>query len=339
MKTPRRKTWVILSVLVAVGLSFYLLHSPEPKYQGKNVSDWLDDWAAHKQTDYYGAIRAIGTNGLPYAVRNLARNDSLLHKKYVQYQPKLPKILRKIFPPPKPLLQHVDGANVFFYLGSNSIPSAIALLKHDSSTVRQSAASGLGGLRRQSAAANVAIPALIEALGDNDPHVRLYAALTFMDMGADASNAVPALKKVLATTGGSSPATSLFYLRAAAARALGKIGVSAAEALPELKLAIQEPDSYLRGQAAVAIWRISSNVDATLPILLQEMPRTIEDSKWDWIIALGEMGPRASQAIPQLKNELKNDQYPWVLEDVTNALNKIDPTVLPKTGIPIKTNQ
>jgi len=55
------------------------------------------------------------------------------------------------------------------------------------------------------------------------------------------------------------------------------------------------------------------------------MPGTIEDSKWDWIIALGEMGPRAKAAIPQLQSELKQDHYPWVLDYVTNALKSIGP--------------
>ena len=58
------------------------------------------------------------------------------------------------------------------------------------------------------------------------------------------------------------------------------------------------------------------------------MPGTIEHSKWDWIIALGEMGPRAKEAVPQLKNELKTDREKWVLEYVTNALRKISPEVL-----------
>jgi HEAT repeat protein len=167
-------------------------------------------------------------------------------------------------------------------------------------------------------------------LGDGDPKVRFYAAYSLKDFGVAASNAVPALRKVLTGGAGGSPAASLFYLRAIAAVALGKIGPSAVAALPELKAALLEKDSNLRGQAAVAIWRISSDVDATLPVLLQEMPRTIQESKWEWIIALGEMGPRARQAIPQLKTELKEDTYPWVLEYVTNALIKINSDSTPK---------
>ncbi len=146
-------------------------------------------------------------------------------------------------------------------------------------------------------------------------------------MGADASDAVPALTKVLANT---DQTNSLFYLRAAAASALGKIGSPAMSAIPELKKALQEKDSNLRGQTAVAIWRINSDIATTLPVLLEEMPRTSEHSKWDWIIALGEMGPSAVEAIPQLMRELKEDNQAWVRQYVTNALMKIDPETIIK---------
>jgi HEAT repeat protein len=132
---------------------------------------------------------------------------------------------------------------------------------------------------------------------------------------------------VVANKGVGPETNNLFNLRAAAAVALGKIGLAAASAVPVLKAALQESNSYLRGQAAVAIWRIDSDVDAALPVLLREMPGTREISKWDWIIALGEMGPRAKAAIPQLKRELQQDQQKWVLKYVTNALASIGPEV------------
>ncbi len=316
---------VLLSAVVGAGLIFHLALPPEPKYRGREISAWLDDWAARKQSDYYAAIREIGTNGLPYAVRNLARNDSLWRKKYCEFHPKLPTFLQNIVAAPNPVLQVVDGANVFFYVGPNSIPEEITLLKHDSSAVRQASTWGLGAIRRQSAAANVAIPALIETLTDRDRDVRMRAVLALKEMGADASNAVPAIKKVLADAGVGSRTNSFFYLRAAAASALGKIGPSTAGALPDLRAALKESNSYLRGQAAVAVWRVDADVDTALPVLLQVMPGTIEDSKWDWIIALGEMGPRAKEAIPQLRNELKQDKQQWVLKYVTKALTSINP--------------
>jgi HEAT repeat protein len=333
MRNRWKKSLILLSVVASTIVIVALVRTPEPTYKGRSIDAWLEDWAAGKRTEYVDALQTIGTNAMPYAIRNLARNDSRWRKKYLEYQPKLPAFLQKLFPDPKPVLRAVDGANVFFYLGTNSIPEAITLLKHPSPTVRQAAAWGIGSVRRQSSAANQAIPALIGALRDGERDVRFQAVLALKEMGADASNAVPALTKVLADVGVGAQTNSYFYLRAAAASALGKIGPAARDALPDLRAALIESNSYLRGQGAVAIWRVSSDVDTALPVLLQEMPTTSEHSKWDWIIALGEMGPRATGAVPQLINELKQDREPWVLEYVTNALIKIDVTAATDAGI------
>jgi hypothetical protein len=79
---------------------FFLLRSSEPSYQGKRISAWLDDWAAKKTVDYPAALRHVGSNALPYAVRNLALNDSRWRNNYCKLQPKLPNLLRKLFPKP-----------------------------------------------------------------------------------------------------------------------------------------------------------------------------------------------------------------------------------------------
>jgi HEAT repeat protein len=157
--------------------------------------------------------------------------------------------------------------------------------------------------------------------------------VAFREMGADASNAVPAVTKVLADTGVGSQTNSFFYVRAAAAVALGKIGPPAASALPALKAALQESNSYLRGQAAVATWRVAADADTALPILLKEMPAAAESQKWDWIAALGEMGPRARAAVPQLLVELRQDKIDRVLVCLTNALKSIDPEAAAEAGV------
>jgi HEAT repeat protein len=320
-----KKVFIGAAIIVGGVILFFLLRPVEPKYRGRTISAWQDDWAAKKSRDFPVALGHVGTNALPYAVRNLALNDSWWRTNYSRIQPKLPYILQRLFQKPKPLLDEVDGANVFFYLGSNSIPQAVALLKHPSPTVRRAAACGLGSLRRQSPAADQAIPGLIGALTDEDRMVRFNAAGALTEMGADASNAVPGLTKVVADTGVGAETNSFFYVRAVAAVALGKIGPAATSALPTLKAALQESNSYLRGQSAVAIWRIAADADTALPVLLREMPATSQHSKWDWIIALGEMGPRAKQAIPQLRTELEKDQQEWVLAYVTNAIKSIAP--------------
>ena len=318
--------------LAFAGMALLLALPREPIYLGRPISAWLDDMAAHKATASSAAIKNIGTNAIPYAVRNLARNDSWWRAKYKAIRPKLPKLLQKRVPELKTNLQAVEGANVFYHVGTNSLPFAIALLKHESSTVRQAAAWGLSSLRRMSPAATAAIPALTQALDDPDRMVRFNACISLREMGADASNAVPALTRLVANSG-TGPQTNDFYVRAVAAVALGKIGPAAGSAVPALKGCLQESNTYLHGQAAVAIWRISADVDTALPVILREMPATIQDSKWDWIIALGEMGPRAPAAFPVLTNELKSSSYKWVLEYVTNSLVSIDAEAAAKIGV------
>jgi hypothetical protein len=318
------KRFLLMTGMLGLGVVlFILLRPPEPKYQNRTISSWQDDWAALRNRDWPTALQHIGTNALPYAVRNLAMNDSEWRIQYAALQDHMPGLLQKIFRKPKPLLQEVDGANLFYFLGPNAVPLAIALLKHDSPTVRRSAAWGLGSMRRRTADADQAIPSLIGALSDPDRMVRFQAAGALKEMGPDASNAVPALARIVSDRGVGAETNDYFYLRAVAAAALGKIGPAACGARPALEGALHESNSYLRGQAAVSIWRINSNVDDTLPVLLREMPLTNEHSKWDWIIALGEMGPRARPALPQLTNELHTDRENWVLSYVTNALKSV----------------
>ena len=333
MATNRKRALMIGAVLCGSIALFFLWPSSEPTYQGRTISALLDDYAAQKNGPYRDALQDIGTNAVPYVVRDLALNDSAWRSNYSRLQAKMPGPLQRIFPKLAPILQEVHGANVFRYIGSNSIPCAIALLKHDSPTVRRAAAWGLGGFSPGSPTADEVIPSLTDALNDKDRMVRYFAASSLKEMGPAASNAVPALTRVVAYAGIGAETNNMFYVRAIAAVALGKVGPAATNALPALQVAMHESEGYLRGQSAVAIWRISGDVDITLPVLLREMPATMEDSKWDWIIALDEMGPRAKAAVPQLKAELKQAHEQWVLNYVTNALRSIDPEAAAQAGI------
>jgi hypothetical protein len=296
----------------------------EPTFEGRPLSAWRKDYLTRKSFRWGEAVERIGTNAIPFEIRNLALNDSWWHTNYAARYPKLPPLLKRIFPEPQLVIKEAEGANLFHYTGSNSVPLALALLKHPSPTVRRAALWGLGSLRKQTAIVTNTIPQLIDALDDPDRLVRYYACLAIAEMGPDAASAVPTLTRVLSDTGDGAQTNDFFYLRAEAAVALGRIGPAASKSLPALETAVHESNSYLRGQSAAATWRVSSNADLALPVLLREMATNYEDMKWDWIVAVGEMGPRATSAIPQLKIELRTDQMPWVLKHVTNALKSID---------------
>lgn len=322
--------------LLLAGLVLLVLRSDEPTYQNRRISLILDDWVADKpDVPIEAALREIGLNALPYVVSRLARNDSSWRRKLQGTWPKLPKFLQRILPQPKPDFDALKGGDAVIYIGPPAIPSAIALLKHHSPSVRAAAAVGLYGLRKRFREAGMAIPALTETLRDPKPLIRVYAARALAEMGADASNAVPALAKVAADPRVGSLASTTFLLRATAVTALGRIGPAAKDAIPALKTLLQEQtaEPTLRGRAALAIWQIDGDVDSTLPVFLQEMPLTSEINKGGWIIALGGMGPRARTAITQLERELSQDKISWILESVTNALLKIDPEAAAKVGV------
>ena len=214
---------------------------------------------------------------------------------------------------------------VFYSLGSNSIPYAIVLLKHDSPTVRRAAAMGLAQLQRQYIAANQAIPALIEALSDMDKRVGILAAITLAHMGPDASNAVPALASIVANTGVGRQTSANPDLRAAAAKALGKIGPAAAGALPTLKSVLQESHSYLRGSSAVAIWRINCGRQCGIAGLSSGNPEGGRGCQMGLDRCSWRDGVARQAGGPQLTTELEQHHEKWFLDYITNALKSIEP--------------
>ena len=114
---------------------------------------------------------------------------------------------------------------------------------------------------------------------------------------------------------------------------LGKFGPLASNAVPVLRTILQgATDSYLRCKVAVAIWRIDGDAETALPVLLQELPRENEAVRWDEITALGEMGPRAKEALPLLESQLYLANR-TIRGRTTNAIAKIDPDTAARLGI------
>jgi HEAT repeat protein len=324
----------LLSAALLVGIVLFLNYSREPSFQGKGINAWLDDYMAYTNTPYDKAIHQIGTNAIPYVLRRLAQNDSPWRIRYRAIWPRLPRYLKKIAPQPKPVFDDVHGANAFYYVGPDSIPQAIQALSNKSVSVRRAAAWGLSSLRRQSSAAEQAIPALTEVFrrGD-DPQVQSHAAISIREMGPAASNAVPAMTAAMLKNGVGNTSSNQI-VNASIAMALGKIGPAASNAVPVLKTILQNTtDVYIRCKMAVAIWRIDGDVETTLPVLIQEIPRENETTRWDEIIGLGEMGPLAKPALPMLEHEFTNKPTQENYQHLTNTLVKIDPEAAAKLGI------
>jgi HEAT repeat protein len=207
-------------------------------------------------------------------------------------------------------------------MGTNAFPSLIEAFKDPSPLVREAAVFGV--LTSSTYMTNITqpewiIPELIPLVNDPAENVRRFAAGALGKLGPAASNAVPALSAAL-----NEPSARHPNLTAWIATALGKIGPASSIALPRLKELLKDPDPYLRSEAAAAVWRIDRDVDTALVVLIEELPKSNVNSKWEWIDAMAEMGPRASNAFPALIRELPGATA-YNREKITNALYKIDP--------------
>ena len=92
--------------------------------------------------------------------------------------------------------------------------------------------------------------ALLKALKDKDPDVRMYACLALGQVGPKAASAVPELSLALKDEAAA--------VRRSAAGALGKMGPAAKPAVPALKAAAEDSDGDMRRMAAEALKKIST---------------------------------------------------------------------------------
>jgi HEAT repeat protein len=132
-----------------------------------------------------------------------------------------------------------------------------------------------------------AVPALIEALDDTQPQVVWSAAEALGNIGTKAEKAVPALRKVLGT----------------------KESVRGAE--------------LIRREAAIALWKITSKTEKTVPVLIYILNFSNESDRELAADALGDIGPKAKKAIPDLTKAAQEADRGSLRTAAKYALKKI----------------
>jgi HEAT repeat protein len=203
--------------------------------------------------------------------------------------------------------------------------------------------------------AKEALPVLTTAL--EDPRLRWQAVEALCGLGPAAKDAIPAIRQAiresyaqervgnpdnnpmlittyllvtpLAQLGGDAVPLLLEFLdeeninfKRNSVEALGKIGPPAQKAVPALAKLLKNDDPTMRQYSARALWRIDKNTSG-IPVLvafLRHEPYWAKPAA----DALGEMGPAAKSALPELEKSLSAvnaDVRPAVL----TAIEKIDP--------------
>jgi HEAT repeat protein len=335
---------ILAAILIVAGFIAFF-HAPEPSYQGKTVAAWIDDYVALNAANHTfqasdpgeraavtEAFKEMGTNCIPFIFRRLERQDAPMRTRYRALWPKLPKILQRLLPAPKPVLDANAASMLVGYSGGAPVELCLLAVKSPSSTVREVAVRGIHDSinpRLAPRQSDLIIPEMTALLNDPSKFVRLWSAGTLGMIGPKASNAVPVLIVALHDNDVGPTPGSKVYVRAWTATALGRIGPPAGSAVPDLTMLLSDPDVNLRWKAAYAIWQINSNAEITLPVMVQALPKSQE--KWNLAEALGQMGSSAKDAVPALEKELAGADT-RNREVISNALMKIDPEATAKLG-------
>jgi len=124
-----------------------------------------------------------------------------------------------------------------------AVPALAAVLKDDNKTVRLTA---VNGLRRYGPKASKAAEPLGAAVGDAEPRVRLGAINALAAIGEKAGSQTGVLIRALKYD--KTPEA-----RAAAAKALGRVGALGKESVKALRYALRDPDASVRQAAGDAL--------------------------------------------------------------------------------------
>jgi hypothetical protein len=260
----RRILLVALAVTVVGGVAWVVLREPpEPVYQEKKLSVWLEDYVSggsvigvfpNPKTDE--VIRQIGTNAIPTLLRMLRARDSKI-KFTVLDLANRQNILRIRFPLSWWGAYYPTGeaAEAFGALGpnaSNAVPQLIQTYRDNVGPDSQ--AGCLRALGLIGPAANQAIPDLLVATTNASPQIRRAAIEALVNMRLEPELLMPILIKSLRDSNSG--------VRFFSVRALAAFGPEAEAAVPELIKFLQDSNPYVITNAGNTLKAIDPNAAA-----------------------------------------------------------------------------
>ena len=242
-----QRSWRLPAIIVGVlclGVGLYLQRPRPREYDGKPVSDWLQDLDKDKSADTQSrareAFRKMGTNALSELLETLRSRGAGARQKQVATASQ------------QTLIHQARALKAFEAIGPQAIPALAPLLPSET---------GLAAARALSHVGAAAVPVLIHALTNSTARVKQTVELGLDAAGEHALALVPVLVHNL------KDADSL--VRAHAAIALGRINQDPAMAVPALAESLRDPDEEVRLFAAEALGEFGPRAAAALPTLLQ----------------------------------------------------------------------
>jgi HEAT repeat protein len=160
------------------------------------------------------------------------------------------------------------------------------------------------------------VPALMDALKDDNREVRRAAVIALSEMGPDAKAAGPVLAAIFRHIDSKSPYNE-------AKQALMSIGEPAVPALID---ALKDPSEDVRRWSLEALWTIGPAAKAAIPAVLERMEE--EDLRACAIGVLDSMGAKEPAVVDALRKALA-DPNPEVRDAAADALRNLGPAAKP----------
>ncbi len=210
---------------------------------------------------------------------------------------------------------------------AKAVPALIEYVRNPANQYRQSAINALGNI---SLAASNAVPCLMSCLDDDDHGVQGNSIYALGRIGPPARRAVPAIRALLTDEPNRFLAANALWridseyvplalsvfiemlnqrsLRGdILALAVDEMGPPAKQALPALARLLDEQDPQVRLAAAKAFWHVDpDHVGRAVPTLGM-LTEELFSQRVGAIKLLGEIGPAAKAALPQLQTCLKDE--------------------------------
>ena len=275
-----KRQWIILGGAVAVAAGIFLLapRGPqEPVYQGKHLTEWLAQtqypFPDEERTAATNAIRAIGTNALPYLLSEFTRpaprwrnafNDWISARGKYEWRLRGDEerirqtavglhLLGSDVAPAVPTLatyladaeRGIHAARVMSEAGEIALPYFVQASSSTNTLMVHVAAIGLGRLARKTEAA---VPFLVQLLNHTNSQVRLRSACELASAHRRPDLTVPLFIGML-----SDPDVTR---SAFAARTLEDIGEMAKPALPHLLTLMTNSNAWVAHTASNAVFQI-----------------------------------------------------------------------------------
>ncbi len=195
--------------------------------------------------------------------------------------------------------------------GKVSVPYLSNALFDKNPEIGIDAARGLAALNVEE---TIAIPALIKAVRHGDVRLREAAAESLEAFGM---NAVNSLGEVLADKSNDAKA------RALAARTIGKRGSGGRAVIHHLIPALDDADSEVRFETAVAVSRVFPKVQRAVEVILEQLGEVNAAKQVEGLVALGVFTEQTDRILPGLLpwREHSNPDVRKAAEETAKALS------------------